>query len=57
MTISNHLLISNCKHQLQALICQSQALRKASSRARCWTVADTQRLVSCDFATTGTSRT
>jgi hypothetical protein len=57
MTISNLSLNCHCKHPLQALICQSQALRKASLRARCWTVADAQRLASCDFATTGTPRT
>ena len=52
MTISNHLLNCHCKHPLQALICQSQALHKASLRARrCLTRHGRQRLASRDFAT------
>ena len=49
MIISNLLLICH----LQALICQSQALHKASLRARCRPVTDAD-VASCDFAT-GTS--
>ena len=46
MIISNDLLICH----LQALICRSQALHKASLRARCRPVTDAD-VASCDFAT------